>query len=812
MPRLSVPSAVKKGMWITSTSVTIAVSGCAGLSVEERATSADLPEADSRTEPPGDLTLDKQGPAATPDTAGKDLHGPVDGLRADAPAQCGFGRYALRDLSAKSIALSYQDVEAAREMLTALGYTVLVNGAGDGDVGRSAMNGRQYSCNQLPVVMINAAADDGKLSIGAPRPVNTGVESGGGQGGYQSADQMDVAQGELSTIERSHSADVDRMLAFYHPEEPEVLSRLQSHIRYVVDAPAPQVYIEGWVLEISEEDSRELGIRYTEGLDDDEELSLGSTDGSEDALDFTSDDRVDAAGDPVFLTAEGVLKRIRAFVENEKAKILSRPSLLTLSNRQSVIQVVDVIQYPLLETTFQGLGNVTSGVQFGSLRIGITLNLRPRVSADRQWVSLEIDATVDAEDEENTGQAFQTDPETGERVLLAEKPGFNSRRVHTFARIPDRTPIIVGGLVSTEDSTAKQRVPWIGEIPYLGALFGFTDKDVTQREIMIVLTPYVLAEEQASVRTNAPKESAVFDDVGMELFDDRYRLRGEDVFDLSPIVGSERFARHELMAKRAIDENPSLLEDPDFAAFVGGSIPGGDALVDRTFFDLARKRGLDLELDPANIRISSIRDDRVVPSNLEDVLDRRDGDEAILITSGRDRISTGAHARIVDSDETTPEGAIRIQDKSDVLRLLSSVAARRLIAINGGLQNLQIRTLNAGQFIALPNFESDQGFSIDSETIRVYRQSSAYARIVDERLEEAYRAVASHQPRSQQAPPERTPRQARPAGFDAGTASPAPPSPAKSETEALPVSPPPEPEPGAMRSPSPEEPAQPALP
>ena len=78
---------------------------------------------------------------------------------------------------------------------------------------------------------------------------------------------------------------------------------------------------------------------------------------------------------------------------------------------------------------------MTSGVRFGSLSVGITLNLRPRVSADRQWVSLEIDAIVDAEDEENTGQAFQASPTAADdRVFIAEKPGFSSRRVRTFAR------------------------------------------------------------------------------------------------------------------------------------------------------------------------------------------------------------------------------------------------------------------------------------------------------------------------------------------------------------------------------------------
>ena len=643
---------------------------------------------------------------------------------------CGDGDFALKDLAAKSVSLSYQDVDASIDVLSAMGYTTRIVGGQNANV----IAGERFVCDVLPVVMLNAEPDDSKMTFFP-------------DGSNQIASQADAyregaALANLNRIKRSHSGDIDRLMVFYHPEQSQALSRLEDHVRQVVDAPAAQVYIEGWVLEVGEEDSRELGIKYAENIKDDASIMLGDTDGEGDTVDFTSDNRVDVDGEFLFRPDIGVLKRVRALVENGKAEILSRPSLLTLSNRQSVIQIVDVIQYPEIETTYQGLSSVTSGVRFGSLSVGITLNLRPRVSADRQWVSLEIDAIVDAEDEENTGQAFQASPTAADdRVLIAEKPGFSSRRVRTFARIPDRTPIIVGGLVTKEESTISNRVPILGGIPLIGGLFGFTDKDVTQREIMIVLTPYVLAEEGAGVRSNTPKESELFDDSDMSLFSNRYRLRGEDIFDLSQLTDDNEYLRHEFAARQAVHANPELMHDAHYAAFLNGNMPGGEALVGRTFFDLVQKLKLSRELDLDRIQVSMISGNHIVRTSLKDVLDQA-GEQPVVLSLDAGT-ATGVFAELGSYEREPREGAVRIDSKSDADRFADAIIAREIIALNGGIDNLKIRHIQLGQFIELPDFEKNEYFAVDSETLRIFESSLRYEQIVRSSMAQAYKGVSS---------------------------------------------------------------------
>lgn len=643
---------------------------------------------------------------------------------------CADGDFALKDLAVKSVSISYQDVDAAINVLSAMGYTTRIVGGQNANV----ISGERFICDVLPVIMLNAEPDDSKMTFFADDSNSIGSQSNAYQAG--------AALANLNRIKRSHSGDIDRLMVFYHPEQSHVLSRLEDHVRQVVDVPAAQVYIEVWVLEVSEEDSRELGIKYAENIRDDASVTLGDIDGEGDTVDFTSDNRIDVDGEFLFRPDIGVLKRIRALVENGKAEILSRPSLLTLSNRQSVIQIVDVIQYAEIETTYQGLGSVTSGVRFGSLSIGITLNLRPRVSADRQWVSLEIDAIIDSENEENTGQAFQASPTAADdRVLIAEKPGFSSRRVRTFARIPDRTPIIIGGLVTKEKSTISNRVPLLGKIPLIGGLFGFTDKDVTQREVMIVLTPYVLAEEGAGVRSNTPKESKLFDDSDMSLFSNRYRLRGEDIFDLSQLTDDHEYLRHEFAARQAVHANPELIHDAHYAAFLNGNMPGGEALVARTFFDLVQKLKLSRELDLNRVQVSMISGDRIVRTSLKDVLDQA-GEQPVMLSFDF-QTATGVFAELGTHEREPRKGAVRIDSKSDVDRLIDAIIAREIIALNGGIDSLKIRHIQIGQFIQLPDFEKSEYFAIDSETLRVFESSIRYEQIVRSSLAQAYQLLVS---------------------------------------------------------------------
>ena len=270
----------------------------------------------------------------------------------------------------------------------------------------------------------------------------------------------------------------------------------------------------------------------------------------------------------------------------------------------------------------------------------------------------------------------------------------------------------------------------------IGGLFGFTDKDVTQREIMIVLTPYVLAEEGAGVRSNTPKESTLFDDSDMALFSNRYRLRGEDIFDLSQLTDNNEYLRHEFAARQAVHANPELIHDAQYAAFLNGNMPGGEALVARTFFDLVQKLELRRELELNRVHLSMISGDQIVRTSLKEVLDQA-GKQPVVLSLDFGT-ATGVFVELGSYEGEAREGAVRIDSKSDADRFADAIIAREIIALNGGVDSLKIRHIQLGQFIELPDFEKSEYFAVDSETLRVFESSLSYEQIVRSSLAQAY--------------------------------------------------------------------------
>jgi hypothetical protein len=629
---------------------------------------------------------------------------------------CAEGAFKLNELACKTIALSNQDIDSALNVLAAMGYQIIVANSGttpEEQASPRAVFGRaldavpEYTCDDLPVVMLSYENDDEGFSF-AP-----------GRGDDEA----------LDTMGPSHSGDVDRLIVFYHPAEPEKLANLEGLMHGVVDVPAAQVYIEGWVLEILEEDSKELGLRYRDSISDDGELFLGSesVDGGSEVVDLVRDKT------GALMPDIGVRWKVRALVENGKAEILSRPSLLALSNRQAVIQILDVVQYPVQESAVSELGGqILTSSNFESISIGITLNLRPRVSADRKWVSLELDAVVETEDEENSGEAIFV--QNGEAFVTAIKPGTSRKRVRTFARIPDRTPIIVGGLVSKERSTLKSRLPGVGSLPGVGALFGATDWDVKQREIMIILTPYVLAEDAIGVAANTPKESFRFDEGDMRLFEDRYRLRAEDLFDLSSLTRSSRFLNYLYLVEREARLRPRRSLPAHYTAFLDGNFPGGEALVGRTFFDLVEKLGLakDLSLDALRVRLRT--QDRLSNTSLRAALAAA-GDAPLYLRADE------SGSLSVYAEPTEGAQSVALASRADVKRFVKAAVAREMIRLNGGQAGIKIRDLKVGMFVTLPSLGPGEELTVDLETLRTFESVQSYEKVVYTSLQEAFRRI-----------------------------------------------------------------------
>lgn len=638
------------------------------------------------------------------------------------------------DLDREIIKLSYIDAANASKILKALG----INAQANLDAVPDTLN-----FDQLPMVAALPAAPEAEI----------GVVGGGAQGGnkWGGSSMIPTEAGKLSNF--VNAAPTNQLLIVFHPAHPEQLSRVRRILRDYVDRPARQIFVEGMVLEISEDGLDDLGVQWN-FADGSFAWMLGSLEagGVFDTFGFTFDDRVDAANHWSVT--------LRALVRDGKAEVLSRPSVLTLDGRQAAIRVGEDIP---IATSQEGT-NVNSNkvsFSFNYLPVGILLNVRPTMSQDEKEVSMLIDTTVSSVE---PGLDLEIRSRDGE--LLASAPTVASRRVQTYGRIRNKTPFIIGGLVSRDRVVIKDKVPLIGDIPILGMAFRSEKTTTKKREVIIVLTPFILPEETA-ITPSLPKDDDVFDRTGNQLFRDAYRIRAEDVFDLSFLFQNRRLVTFQKLANRVLDANFRMAAVPPFSDFVGGRIPGEDILVDRMIYEVVKRTNIDDRVNPKRIIYLNAKEtegyhvqflDRMLGElgggdNMASFFVHQPG-KAVTITYNYDRESMevdklateplpeinvvdcpdrDAWQQILwDLNQPTDEGMQRftivINNEDDIERLQRAIMLKRIITLNGGESALTVKNFTVGRLLAIPQLKDDQVTVIDSDVARYFFHTELYYR------------------------------------------------------------------------------------
>jgi general secretion pathway protein D len=191
------------------------------------------------------------------------------------------------------------------------------------------------------------------------------------------------------------------------------------------------------------------------------------------------------------LTSSGAIwynqtRELMAFLtasENRsRVKTLSAPTVLTTDSTDARIQVGASV--PVL--TSQGL---TQGGQFAGNSLftstvsnqdtGIILSVVPRITSTG-LVSLTITQDISNEVPPAPGSGIQS-------------PSFTKRSVSTKAMAQDGQTIALGGLISYNYNKTINRIPLLGDIPWLGVLFGSTSYTTTETELIVLLTPHIIA-------------------------------------------------------------------------------------------------------------------------------------------------------------------------------------------------------------------------------------------------------------------------------------------------------------------------------
>lgn len=181
--------------------------------------------------------------------------------------------------------------------------------------------------------------------------------------------------------------------------------------------------------------------------------------------------------------------QINALVSKNKAKILANPTVITTSDNESIISIVDEI-ISSVSVTVGTNGGATTTATNNIGEAGIVLNLLPRVGADGS-ISLRVRPIV------STVASTQTDRFGNLVTLLSKREILAQNTV-----LHDGESFILGGLLQDTNTQAVSRNPLLSNLPILGALARNSTNSKTRTELVILITPHILSDESAVTRSN----------------------------------------------------------------------------------------------------------------------------------------------------------------------------------------------------------------------------------------------------------------------------------------------------------------------
>ena len=286
----------------------------------------------------------------------------------------------------------------------------------------------------------------------------------------------------------------------------EPLYRNLRHVIDQLDKRRGQVYIESIIVEVSSTNAAELGIQW-QGL-----VGSGNQNTGFGGTNFTNADgttgsnitnlsrNVNAILNPnntagitpvppnpglnlglltKFNGVYGMSALITALSTTTGTNILSTPNIITLDNEEARIVVGQNI--PLISGSYATTGSAATATPFTTVTrqdIGLILRVKPQIS-ENGLVKMQIYQEV-------SNVASQV-PNQG--------PILNKRDIETNVIVDDGQTLVLGGLIENAYKDSTSGIPWLSDIPIIGALFRYDNSARTKTNLLVFLRPYVLRDK-----------------------------------------------------------------------------------------------------------------------------------------------------------------------------------------------------------------------------------------------------------------------------------------------------------------------------
>ena len=329
-------------------------------------------------------------------------------------------------------------------------------------------------------IIVGGGKSDSEFLVENPG-ATSGTDAGTLKGAAGTATVASANKEGIKGLVLNTDTSTNSLIAFGAPEQIEKVQQLLKEL----DVPYQQILLEAQVMALSKNASRQLGIDWTWSqfpMQNQSASGSGSTSTGSGTNTVSSFPIGIVTGGDGQLYKFGVNATLNALITSGDGKILARPNVTTFNGNRATIFVGD--QLPIVTPNASTAGGpVTYTTSYKNA--GITLSYIPRINEDEK-----ISASVFVE--VSTPVAVVLD--VGGQKTTAYQ--ITTRSAQTNVRMKDGDTMVIGGLISSQEIKNLNKVPILGDLPFLGKLFQSVSKSKNETEVVIFLKAKILNQNQ----------------------------------------------------------------------------------------------------------------------------------------------------------------------------------------------------------------------------------------------------------------------------------------------------------------------------
>lgn len=238
------------------------------------------------------------------------------------------------------------------------------------------------------------------------------------------------------------------------------------------DRAVPQVLIEARIMQLTLGKSRFLGVKWQYQDAAHKGLTLGVSD-----LPIPTGATALEAFRIGVLDSDNFEVAVQAMENTSDANLLSNPRIVTLDNTEAKILIGSSEPYEVFH--YDSDGKVTDK-EIKFMEVGIKLTVTPKISGDG-YITMNIRPEVSSPRKGTVTDALAVDTTEATAMMT----------------VKDGNTVVMGGLIKDDKETNVNKIPFLGDIPLLGALFRNQSRTATKKEIVIFITPHIISGESS---------------------------------------------------------------------------------------------------------------------------------------------------------------------------------------------------------------------------------------------------------------------------------------------------------------------------